>query len=141
MGSTFKPQDVEGWMDLLEAKEEGRRSLGDLIVINTMFVSTPPLTWWPRELVFFVLRPHDRTHISSLTVLCITACAFNDEQLAVSVESLHSLTTLVLGACFGACYVTDGYGPEGLSITSTSLTCLHLWSCTSSGRNQLQYTP
>jgi hypothetical protein len=34
-GRTFEPRDIERWMDILEGKEEGRRGLGELVVINT----------------------------------------------------------------------------------------------------------
>jgi hypothetical protein len=88
-------------------------------------------------LCFFALRPHDASHLSNLTVLRITVCSFNGSFLAWTVERLHNHATLVLGSC----YLTDGCGPRGLSISSMSLRYLHMWSCTDSGGIQLQYTP
>lgn len=123
----------------------GEDGLRELVVFNTNRPVTEafPLRALPAglrtlALGFFTLHLHKPIErLARLTQLSLTGCAFSGQALSSLLPYLYSLRILALGSC----NITAHCGPEGLTIVSSSLVRLNMWSCTASGGVSLQYTP
>nr|CAB3462905.1 unnamed protein product [Digitaria exilis] len=128
------PPDVVGgrWMERITAVR------ADHPVAEAFPLRGLPAGLRSLALAFFTSsNPLDATHLTHLSELRLTGCDFSGLALSRLIPELCSLRVLELGYC----RLTQQCRPEGLTLVSSSLVCLDMWSCTALGGVSLQYTP